>query len=150
MAVECQEKVIYYTNNLSSTCGPGCRCVRQFPVFASNEAAFRRARTENCEQMEAEFAAKRAGHGLEPVRIVRAGRCLEDWADELKEERAWLRDYALMSEEDKRLAREAEEAERREQREREAEELKRSAAEEEERKKREAEEEADRERRKAR
>ena len=46
MAMDSPLRVIYHTHNLSSTCGPGCRCVRQWVVFDSVEADFRRMREE--------------------------------------------------------------------------------------------------------
>ena len=124
-------------------------CKRVCKVFDSNEADFRRTREELGEELASELLMKRAGYGMEPVRINRAGRCLTVWKEELREEKEWLDEYPLMSEEDQRFSREADARLRREQREREAEEQRRAAAEEEERKKREAVEEADRERRKA-
>lgn len=118
-------------------------------IINSNEAAFRRTCEEVGEELASELLMKRAGYGMEPVRINRAGRCLTVWREELREEKEWLDEYPLMSEEDKRFSREADARLRREEKEREAEKLRRAAAEEEERKKREAVEEADRERRKA-
>lgn len=123
--------------------------MRAFKCFNSLEADFRRTREETGEELASELLMKRAGYGMEPVRINRAGRCLTVWKEELREEKEWLDEYPLMSEEDKRFSREADERLRREQKEQEAEELRRAAAEEEERKKREAMEEADKERRKA-
>ena len=128
MAVKRQRKVMHHTNNASSTCGPGCRCVRQFPVFDSVEADFRRTGVATCEEEADELGAKRAEHGFEPVRINRAGRCLVDWNEKLKAEKAWLYHPSLAVEDGERVAREqklAEEQERKEREERENAELSR-------------------------
>ena len=129
MANKHRSKVSRQTNNLCSTCGPGCRCVRVW-IVDSNEAGFRRSGVENCEELADELLAKRLEHGFEPVRINRAGRCLVDWNEKLKEEKVWLSRYGLAVEDGKRVAREdgkrvareqneAEDEERREREERE-------------------------------
>lgn len=114
MAIDSPVRVIYFTHNLSSTCGPGCRCVRQWTVFDSVEADFRRMREETLGYEADELVLERSQHGFAPVRINRAGRCLTDWNVKIKEEKAWLHNYKLAVEEGKRVAREQEEAEEKE------------------------------------
>jgi len=117
----------HHAHNLLKTCNPGCRCVRQFPVFDSVEADFRTTCFEGADHRADELVVKKVGHGFPGVRINRAGRCLEVWNEALRAEAQWLRSYEAAVDESKRVEREQEEVERLE---REAEELRRAAAEE--------------------
>lgn len=80
-----------------------------------------------------ELLVWRAKLGFDPVRINRAGRCLQDWKAMLAAEKHWLRLHQSSIEQGKQVAKEQEEAERKES---EAEELREAAAKEADRKRR--------------
>jgi predicted metal-dependent phosphoesterase TrpH len=104
-------------------------------IVDSNEAGFRAASTQVCEEWADKLSAIRAAHGFANARINRAG-CLENWTDQLRAEENWLRASKADLAEREHLAREQVEKERSQ---REAEQLRLAA-----------EEEADAEKKKAR
>ena len=119
--------LVSHAHNPSSTCGPGCRCVRQMELFDSLEADFRATGVETKNEWADDLMVKRVELGFGYVRIDRAGRCLAVWADALRAEMSWQQAYERAIEQGKRVAEEQKEAERQE---REAAELRRAAVEE--------------------